>query len=164
VNVIQLQPFARLACGGKASIASGQQQGWNLVERAAILQRIAESNHDALAFAHADCIDSTCSLPRLFQGLWKRSHGVAAYSNKDGSIGALDLFGVTQGCGDVQNVQARDTHQFRAELPDDSGHAAALKAHIDDANLMSARAERRRNVFQPKRLSAKKRSKTEMSG
>ena len=57
VNAIHLQPLASLAGGGKATIAVGQQQGWKLVERTAILQGVAERNHDAFALAHADGVD-----------------------------------------------------------------------------------------------------------
>jgi hypothetical protein len=89
---------------------------------------------------------------------------VASHGDKDGGIGALDLFGVEQNCGYIQNVQARDAHQLGAKPPDDPFHAASFKTHIDDANLMSACAERRRNVFKTQRFSAKKRSKAEVSG
>ena len=160
VNAIHLQPLARPARRSKTTIADGQQQGWDLVERAVVLQRIAESDHDALAFSHADRIDSV----RLLQGLGERRHGVASHGDKDGGIGALDLFGVQQDRGNIQNVQAGDAHQLGAKPPDDPFHAASFKTHIDDANLMSACAERRRNVFQSQWLGAKKRSKPEVSG
>jgi hypothetical protein len=89
---------------------------------------------------------------------------VAAHGDKDGGIGALDLAGVAQDRVYIQNVKAGDAHQIGAKPPDDSCHAAAFKAHIDDAHLMSASAERRRDVFQAQRLGAKERSKTEVSG
>jgi hypothetical protein len=89
---------------------------------------------------------------------------VAAHGNKYGGIGALDLAGVAQDCGDIQNVKAGDAHQIGAEPPDNARHVFAFKAHIDNAHLMSVHAERSRNVFQSQRLGAKKRGKTEVSG
>jgi hypothetical protein len=89
---------------------------------------------------------------------------VAAHGNKDGGICALDFAGMAQDCGNIQNMKARDAHQIGAKPPDNSRHAFAFKAHIDNAHLMSVRAERRRNVFQAQRFGAKKRSKAEVSG
>jgi hypothetical protein len=89
---------------------------------------------------------------------------VAAHGNKDGGISALDFAGVAQDRCYIQNVKAGDTHQIGAKSPDNSRHAAAFKAHIDDVHLMSARAKRSRNVFQTQRLGAKEWSKTEVSG
>jgi hypothetical protein len=89
---------------------------------------------------------------------------VAAHGNKDGRIGTLDLLGMAQGRGYIQNVQTGDARQFRAKRPDDLGHAPAFKAHIDNADLMAMRGQSRGDVFQAQRLSAKKRSETKMSG
>ena len=101
---------------------------------------------------------------RSFQSLWKRSDGVASDSYKDRRVSALDLFGMVKCRGYIQDVQAGDTHQFRAKGADDLRHTSSLEAHIDDADHVPMRAERRGNVLQAQRLSAKKRSKAEMSG
>jgi hypothetical protein len=40
----------------------------------------------------------------------------------------------------------------------------ALETQIHDADLVPARAERRRNIFKPQRLSPEKRGESEMNG
>ena len=69
-----------------------------------------------------------------------------------------------QGRGYIQNVQAGEAGQLRAKRADDPGHAPALEAHIDDADLVAMRGQGRGDIFQAQRLGAKERRQAEMSG